>query len=94
MNHVILILAKSLKIRLNKSNTPRIPEDRPYELVESQEVTIRPEQASISGLDPETSRGTAKERPRIPVEPRNIEETIDTHRNPKGYNTLLQLANL
>ncbi len=34
-------------------------EDRPCELVESQEVTVGPEQASIGGLDLETSRGTS-----------------------------------
>ena len=71
-----------------------MPEDRPYEPIESQEMTVEPDEAPISGLDPETSRGTAKERPYIPTEPRNIEETDDTHRNPKGYNTLLQLTNL
>ncbi len=30
----------------------------------------------------------------MPVEPRNIEETDDTRRNPKGYNALLQLVSL
>src|SRR6266699_3763369 len=35
---------------------PRMSEDRPYELVESQEVTIGPDEASIGGLDLETSR--------------------------------------
>ncbi len=34
---------------------PRIPEDRPYKLVESQEVTIRLDEAPIGGLDLETS---------------------------------------
>jgi len=28
------------------------------------------------------------------VEPWDVEETNDTHRNPKGYNTLLQFASL
>src|SRR6266566_3174661 len=71
-----------------------MPEDRPYKPVESQEVTVRPEQASISGLNPETSRRTARERPYIPTEPRDVEETDNTHRNPKSYNTLLQLTSL
>ena len=57
-------------------------------------MTIGPEQAFIDGLDLETSQKTAKKRFYIPVEPRNIEETDDTHRNPKGYNILLQLTNL
>src|SRR6266566_3422957 len=73
---------------------PRMPEDRPYKLIESQEVTIRPEQASIGGLDPKISRGTAKERLYVPVEPWDVEETDDTCKNPKGYNALLQLASL
>ena len=30
----------------------------------------------------------------MPAEPRDIEETDDMRRNPKGYNALLQLANL
>ncbi len=71
-----------------------MPEDRPYKPIESQEMTVMPEQASISGLDPKTSRGTAKERPYILVEPRDVEETDDTRRNPRGYNALLQLASL
>ncbi len=71
-----------------------MPEDRPYIPVEFQEVIIKPDEASISGLDLETSRRTAKERPYMPAKPRDVEETGDTHRNPKGYNALLQLVNL
>ncbi len=66
-----------------------MPEDRPYKPVESQKVIIGSKQAPINGLDPETSRKTVKKRLRIPIEPRNIEETVDTRRNPKGYNALL-----
>ncbi len=73
---------------------PRMPEDRPYKPVESQEVTIRPDEALIGGLDPETSRGPARERLYVPAEPRDVEETDDTRRNPRDYNALLQLANL
>ncbi len=73
---------------------PCISEDRPYELVESQEVTIRPEQAPISGLNLETSRGTVRERPCMPAKPRDVEETDNTRRNPKDYNALLQLVSL
>ena len=69
-------------------------EDRPYKPVESQEVTIGPKQTSIGGLDPETSRGTARERPCVFAEPRDVEETDDTRKNPRGYNALLQLASL
>jgi len=72
---------------------PRMPEDRPYVPVESQEVTVEPDEASISGLDPETSRRTAKERPYMLAEPRDVEETDNTYRNPRGYNALLQLVN-
>src|SRR6266566_2517563 len=57
-------------------------------------MTIRPKQASIGGLDPETSWGTARERPYVPVEPRDIKETDDTYKNPRGYNVLLQLVSL
>ncbi len=57
-------------------------------------MTVRPKQASIGGLDPETSRRTAKERPYIPTEPRDIEKSDDTCKNPKDYNALLQLASL
>ena len=57
-------------------------------------MTVGPEQVSIGGLDPETSRGTAKERLRVITEPRDEEETDDLRRNPKGYNILLQLASL
>ncbi len=71
-----------------------MPEDRPYIPVESQEVTVEPNEALIGGLNLETSRGTAKEKPYIPVEPRDIEETDVIYRNPKGYNVLLQLVNL
>ncbi len=73
---------------------PRMPEDRPYKLIESQEVTIGPDKAPIGGLDLETSRRTARERPCVPAEPQDMEETDDTHRNPRGYNVLLQLASL
>ncbi len=66
-----------------------MPEDRSYKLMESQKVTIGLEQAFIDGLNPKISRGTARERPYIPVEPRDVEETDDTYRNPKGYNILL-----
>ena len=57
-------------------------------------MTLEPKQAPISGLDPKTSRETARERPYIPTEPRDMEETNDTRKNPRGYNALLQLANL
>ncbi len=57
-------------------------------------MTIRPEQAPISGLDPKTFQKTAKERPYIPVEPWNVEETDDTHKNLRSYNALLQLTSL
>src|SRR6266566_5818100 len=57
-------------------------------------MTVGSEQALIGGLDPETSRETAKERPRVPVEPQNVEKTSDTRRNPRGYNALLQLVSL
>ncbi len=66
-----------------------MPEDRPYVLVESQEVTVEPNEALIGGLDRETSRGTVKERPCMPAKPRDVEETSDIRRNPRGYNTLL-----
>ncbi len=68
---------------------PRVPEDRPYKFVESQKVIVGPEQASIGGLDLETSRRTARERPCISAEPRDVEETDDIYRNPRGYNALL-----
>ena len=68
---------------------PRMPEDRLYKPVESQEVTIGPNEVPIDGLNPETSRGTAKKRFYIPIELRDIEETDDTHKNPKNYNALL-----
>ncbi len=71
-----------------------MPENRPYIFIESQEVTIEPDEAPINGLDFETSRRTARKRPYIPIKPRNIEETDDMHRNPKDYNALLQLTNL
>ncbi len=71
-----------------------MPENRPYEPVESQEVIVGFKQVLISGLDLETSRETAKKRLRMFTEPRNIEETGDMRRNLKGYNALLQFANL
>ncbi len=46
-----------------------MPEDRPCVPVESQEVTVEPDEAPISGLDPETSRGTAREKPCVSAEP-------------------------
>ncbi len=52
-------------------------------------MTIRPKQASISRLNPETSRGTARKRPYMPTEPRDMEKTNDTYKNPKDYNVLL-----
>ncbi len=57
-------------------------------------MTIEPDEASIDGLDLETSRGTAKERFCVSVEPQDVEETDDMRRNPKGYNALLQLISL
>ncbi len=71
-----------------------MPEDRPCKPIESQKVTIRPEQAFIDGLDLETSRRTARERLHIPAEPWDKEETNDLHRNLKDYNALLQLVSL
>ena len=47
------------------------------------------EQVFIGGLDLETSRGTAKERPYMFAEPRDVEETSDMCRNLRGYNVLL-----
>src|SRR6266566_3550688 len=69
-------------------------EDRPYKPIESQEVIIGFEQAFINRLNPETSWGTARERPRIPVKPRDVEETGNTYKNLKDYNALLQLTSL
>ncbi len=57
-------------------------------------MIIRFEQASISGLDLETSRRTAKEKPYILAEPWDVEKTDDMYRNPKGYNVLLQFVSL
>jgi len=57
-------------------------------------VTVGLEQAPINRLDPEISRRTVRKRPRILAEPQDIEETDDTHRNPKNYNVLLQFVNL
>jgi|SRR6266699_562605 len=57
-------------------------------------MIIKPKQALINGLDLETFRRTTRERLRMFVEPRDMEETDDMHRNPKSYNTLLQLVNL
>ena len=71
-----------------------MPEDRLYKLVESQEVIVGFEQASIDGLNLETSRETARERPYVPVKPRDEEETDDLRRNPRGYNALLQFVSL
>src|SRR6266566_365979 len=71
-----------------------MPEDRPCMPVESQEVTVEPNEAPIGGLNLETSRGTARERPCVFAEPRDVEETDDTRKNPRGYNALLQLASL
>ena len=68
---------------------PCVPEDRPCEPVESQEVIVGPDEALIDGLDLETSRETARERPYVFAEPRDVEETDDTRRNPRGYNALL-----
>ena len=59
-----------------------MPEDRSYKLMESQKVTIGLEQAFIDGLNPKISRGTAKERPRMFAEPRDVEETNNTRRKP------------
>jgi len=66
-----------------------VPEDRSYKPIESQEVTIGLKQASINGLNPEISRGTARERPYMPAEPPNVEKTDNTHKNPRDYNALL-----
>src|SRR6266566_1408096 len=71
-----------------------MPENKPCEPIESQEVTIKPNEAPINGLDPKTSRGTARKRPYVLAKPRDVEETNDTRRNPKGYNALLQLTSL
>ncbi len=48
----------------------------------------------ISGLDFETFRKTVKKRFYVLVEPRDVEETDDMRRNPRGYNVLLQLVSL
>jgi len=71
---------------------PRIPEDRLCKLVESQEMTIGPDEAFIGGLDLETSRRTTKKRPYILAKLRDEVEMDNTCRNPKGYNILLQLT--
>ncbi len=57
-------------------------------------MTIGPDEAPIGGLDLETSRKTARERPYMLAEPRDMEETDDTRRNSRGYNVLLQLVSL
>ncbi len=57
-------------------------------------MTVKPKQASIDGLNLETSQGTAKEKPYVPAEPRDIEETDNIYKNLKDYNALLQLASL
>ena len=64
-------------------------EDRPCESVESQEVIVRSEQVLISGLNPEISRRTTRERLRVFVEPRDVEETGNTRINLRDYNILL-----
>ena len=71
-----------------------MPEDRPCKLVESQEITVKPKQVLINGLDFEISWETARKRPRIPVKPQDMEETSDIRRNLKGYNALLQFVSL
>ncbi len=40
-----------------------MPKDKPYVPVESQEMTIEPDEAPIGGLDPETSRKKLKKGP-------------------------------
>ena len=67
----------------------RVPEDKPCEPVESQKVTIGPEQAPIGGLNLKTSQRTARERPCVLVEPRDVEETGNTRINLRDYNILL-----
>src|SRR6266566_1805523 len=57
-------------------------------------MIVEPNKAPIGGLDLETFRRTARERLYIFAKPRDVEETDDTRRNPKGYNALLQLVNL
>ena len=57
-------------------------------------MTVGPDETLIGGLDPETSRGTARERLYVPAEPRDVEETDNMYRNPRGYNALLQLVSL
>ena len=57
-------------------------------------MIVGPDEAPIGGLNLKTSRRTAKKRPYIPVEPRDVEEIDNTRRNPKGYNALLQLVSL
>ena len=52
------------------------------------------DEVSIGRLDLEISRGTVRERLCVFAEPRDVEETDDICRNPKGYNTLLQLVSL
>ncbi len=57
-------------------------------------MIVGPKQTSIGGLNLETSRRTVKERLYVPAEPRDVEETDDIRKNPRGYNALLQLASL
>ena len=71
-----------------------MPKNRLCKPIESQEVTVGPDEAPIGGLNPETSRGTVKERPRMPTESRDEVKMDDTRRNPKGYNALLQFVSL
>ncbi len=52
-------------------------------------MIVELKQAFINRLNLETSRGTARKRPRIPVEFRNVKKTGDIYRNSKGYNVLL-----
>ncbi len=52
-------------------------------------MTVGFDEAFIGGLDLETFRGTARERPCVLAELRDVEETDDMRRNPRGYNVLL-----
>jgi len=57
-------------------------------------MIIKPKQTPINKLNLETSWKPAKERLRIFVKPQDVKESDDIRRNPKRYNTLLQLVNL
>ncbi len=57
-------------------------------------MTIELDEAPISGLNLETFRGTARKRPYMFAEPRDVEEIGDIYRNFRGYNVLLQFASL